>query len=61
MRRKKIKTVKVGRNKREFLLRMPVERYDALSKVAYKNDVSINYEVNQAIERVLVEAGLAKS
>ena len=61
MRRKNIKTVTVGRNKREFLLRLPAKRYDALSKIAFKNDVSINYEVNQAIERVLVEAGLAKS
>lgn len=30
-------------------------------KVAFKNETSINYEVNQAIQRVLVEAGLAKS
>jgi hypothetical protein len=58
MRKPKIKTVNLGRNKREFLVRLPQVRYEGLSKIAFKDATSLNYQVNEAIKAMLIQAGL---
>jgi len=61
MRRRNIKTADVGgRSRREFVVRLPLERYEGLTKIAFKNGSSLNYEINEALRTVLVKAGLER-
>ena len=60
MRKTGIKTADLGRNKHEFLVRVPQEFYDGLSKIALKNETSLNYQVNKAVRSLLIEAGLER-
>jgi len=61
MTKTKIKTANLGRNKREFLVRLPQVRYDGLSQIAQKNAASLNYQVNEAIQAMLIQAGLEQA
>jgi len=54
----KLKKANLGRHKREFLVRVPEGRYEALSKFADKNGTSLNYQINEAIHAMLIKAGL---
>ena len=60
MRKIGIKTADLGRNKHEFLVRLPQDFYDGLSKVAFKQETSLNYQVNKAVRSLLIEAGLER-
>jgi len=61
MRKQKIKTADLGRNKHEFLVRLPQVRYEKLSQIAQKNAASLNYQVNEAIQAMLIQAGLEQA
>ena len=58
MTKTKVKTADLGRNKREFLVRLPQIRYEGLSKIAFKDATSLSYQVNEAIRERLIRAGL---
>jgi len=58
MRKRQIKTADLGSDKREFLVRLPHARYEGLSQIAFKHATSLNYQVNESIRRLLIQAGL---
>ncbi|MCZ6680325.1 MAG: hypothetical protein O7E52_24100 [Candidatus Poribacteria bacterium] len=58
MRKPNLKTADLGSNKHEFLVRLPKKRYKGLSQIADQNATSLNYQVNEAIRVMLIEAGV---
>jgi len=58
MRKPNLKTVDLGSNKHEFLVRLPQARYEGLSKMASQKATSLNYQINEAIQAMLIKAGL---
>jgi len=60
MRKNGIKTADLGSNKREFLVRLPKSYYEGLSKIAFKNETSLNFQINEAVRSLLMNAGLER-
>ena len=56
MEKAKLKKADLGRHKREFLVRLPEARYEALFRFADENGTSLSYQVNEAIRAMLIKA-----
>jgi predicted DNA-binding protein len=55
MRPKNVKTAKLGgRHQRDFLVRLPLERYEGLVAIAKQQGTSLCYQVNEAIHTLLI-------
>lgn len=60
MQKPKVKTADLGSNKHEFLVRLPRSYYEGLSKIAFKSETSLNFQINEAVRSLLVNAGLER-